>query len=256
MREKMSDYTGKKAIVVGGTHGMGLAIAKQFVAGGGEVLVTGQNAKNLEAARRELGAQGHVLRSNAARMEDVSALGALVRERFAGLDAAFINVGVAELQPFDQVDESSYDRQFDINAKGAFFTVQQLAPLMRDGSSFVFTTVTPAPGTPSMSVYSGSKAALRAFVRVLAAELLARKIRVNAVAPGFIKTPTLGIASASIAERAELEKLGDMMTPMRRHGSSDEVARAALFLAFDATFTTGAELPVDGGLSQVDAPHG
>jgi NAD(P)-dependent dehydrogenase (short-subunit alcohol dehydrogenase family) len=136
-----------------------------------------------------------------------------------------------------------------------FFTMQRLAPLMRNGGAMVLTTVTPATGTPTMGVYFGTKGALRGFVKVLAAELLSRKIRVNAVAPGFIDTPTLGIAGASAEERAQLRAIGDVVTPMQRHGTADEVARAALFLAFDATFTTGAELPVDGGLSQVDAPR-
>jgi NAD(P)-dependent dehydrogenase (short-subunit alcohol dehydrogenase family) len=99
-----------------------------------------------------------------------------------------------------------------------------------------------------------TKGAVRGFARVLAAELLPRRIRVNMVAPGFIDTPTLGVASASPEERAELARVGDEITPMKRHGSAEEVARAALFLAFEATFTTGVELPVDGGLSEVDAP--
>ena len=103
-------------------------------------------------------------------------------------------------------------------------------------------------------MYSGTKAALRAFTRVLAAELLPRRIRVNAVAPGFIDTPTLGVAGASAEARAAFRAIGDAVTPMQRHGTADEVARAVLFLAFDATFTTGAELPVDGGISQIDAP--
>jgi NAD(P)-dependent dehydrogenase (short-subunit alcohol dehydrogenase family) len=138
--------------------------------------------------------------------------------------------------------------------KGAFFTAQRLAPLIRDGGSIVFTTVTHGPANPNLSVYSGSKAALWAFAQVFAAELLPKGIRVNTVGPGFIDTPILGVAGLSEEERAVLKKLGDEITPMKRHGSADEVARAALFLAFDATFTTGVELPVDGGLAQVGAP--
>ena len=106
-----------------------------------------------------------------------------------------------------------------------------------------------------MSVYFGTKGAVREIAKALAAELLPRKIRVNSVAPGFIDTPTLGVAGFTAEQRAEMMKVGDAVTPMKRHGTADEVARAALFLAFDATFTTGSELAVDGGLSSVDSPH-
>lgn len=116
------------------------------------------------------------------------------------------------------------------------------------------TSVANGTGTPGMSVYAGSKAALRSFAQVLAAELVPRGVRVNALSPGFIATPTLGVAGATAAERAEFERIGDEVTPMRRHGTPDEVARAALFLAFDATFTTGVELVVDGGLTTVEVP--
>lgn len=178
-----------------------------------------------------------------------------VEEKLGQVDFVFVNAGVAELEPFEQVPEESYDRIFNVNTKGAFFTARRLAPLVREGGSFVFTTVTDGTRTPGMSVYSGSKAALRSFAKVLAAELLPRGIRVNTVGPGFIDTPTMGVAGLSAEERAALMKLGDEVTPMKRHGTVDEVARAALFLAFDATFTTGAELPVDGGIAQIDAPR-
>ena len=178
-----------------------------------------------------------------------------IEEKLARVDFVFINAGISEPEPIDQVTEASYDRQFDVNAKGAFFTAQRLSPLVRDGGSIVFTTVTNGQAYPNLSVYSGSKAALRAFAQVLAAELVSRGIRVNTVAPGFIDTPTLGVAGLSEEKRAALKKLGDEITPMRRHGSADEVARAVLFLAFDATFTTGVELTVDGGLAQIGASY-
>lgn len=250
----MNNFSGKKAVVIGGTIGMELAMVKALLEGGAEVLLTGRNEQNLEAARRELGSLAHVVRSDASSMADIDKLGALVKEKLDQVDVVFINVGISELAPFDQVTEASYDRQFEVNTKGAFFTVQRLAPLVRKGGSIVFTTVTNGPATPNLSAYSGSKAALRAFAQVFAAELVSRGIRVNTVGPGFIDTPTMGVAGLSEDERAALKKLGDEITPMKRHGTADEVARAALFLAFDATFTTGVELPVDGGLAQVGAP--
>jgi NAD(P)-dependent dehydrogenase (short-subunit alcohol dehydrogenase family) len=249
----MNKYAGKKAVVTGGTHGIGLAIVKALIEGGAEVLLTGRNERNLEAARRELRRQAHVVRSDTSNLADSAALGALVEEKLGQIDFVFINAGVAELEPFAQVTEASYDRQFDINTKGAFFTAQRLAPLIREGGSIVFTTVTDAPANANLSVYTGSKAAVRAVARVLAAELVSRGIRVNTVGPGFIDTTTMGVAGISEEERAALKRMGDEITPMKRCGAVEEVARAALFLAFEATFTTGVELPVDGGLAQIGA---
>jgi NAD(P)-dependent dehydrogenase (short-subunit alcohol dehydrogenase family) len=251
----MGKYTGKRAVVIGGTQGIGLATVKALLEGGAEVLVTGRNEQKLEAVRRELGLRVHVVRSDTANLADIDALGALVEEKLGQVDFVFVNAGYAKLEPFAQVTEASYDQTFNTNTKGAFFTAQRLAPLVRDGGSMVFTTVAEATGTAGLSVYSGSKAALRALAQVLAAELLPRRIRVNTVGPGFIKTPTLGVYGASEEELAAFEKVGNEITPMKRLGSPDEVARAVLFLAFDATFTTGVELTVDGGLSRVDAPH-
>jgi NAD(P)-dependent dehydrogenase (short-subunit alcohol dehydrogenase family) len=230
---------------------MGLATVKALLEEGAEVLLTGRNERNLETARRELGSRALVVKSDTANLADIDALGALVKEKLGYLDFLFINAGISELGPFEKVTEATYDRIFEVNTKGAFFTVQRLAPLIREGGSVIFTTVAEGPASGNLSVYAGSKAALRAFAQVFAAELVSKGIRVNAVGPGFIKTPTMGVAGLSDEDRSVLQKLGDQITPMRRHGTAEEVARAALFLAFDATFTTGIELAVDGGLQQI-----
>jgi NAD(P)-dependent dehydrogenase (short-subunit alcohol dehydrogenase family) len=249
-------HAGKKAVVIGGTHGMGLAMVKALLGGGAEVLLTGRSEQNLEAARRELGSHAHLVRSDVASLADVDALGGLVEEKLGRIDVLFVNAGYSKLEAFERVTEATYDRQFDVNAKGAYFTVQRLAPLVRDGGAIVFTTsVADEMGAPGLSVYSGAKAALRSFTRGFAAELLPRGIRVNAVSPGVVRTPTMGV-EASDEERAAFAEEGDRLTPMGRNGSPEEVARAALFLAFDATFTTGIELPVDGGIAQgLTPPH-
>jgi NAD(P)-dependent dehydrogenase (short-subunit alcohol dehydrogenase family) len=230
---------------------MGLATAKALVEGGAEVLITGRNEKNLESAQSELGPRAHAVRSDTASLADVDVLGGIVEERLGRIDFLFINAGFAQAGPFGLVTEELFDRTFDVNAKGAFFTAQRLAGLMRDGGSIVFTTsIANGGGSAGMGPYAGSKAAVRAFTKVIAAELLPRNIRVNALSPGFISTPTGGITGASDEMLEAFEKLGNQITPMRRHGSAEEVAQAALFLAFDATFTTGEELNVDGGLGQ------
>ncbi|MDQ3135267.1 MAG: SDR family oxidoreductase [Acidobacteriota bacterium] len=248
----MSKYAGKKVVVTGGTAGIGLATVRALLEGGAEVLLTGRNEQTLDAVRRELGPRAHVVRSDAASMADIDALAATVAEKFGQVDFVFINAGFCKLAPFEQVTEAEYDQTFGVNTKGVYFTVQRLAPLVREGGSFLFmTSIADELGYPTMSVFSGSRAAVRSFARVLAAELLPRGIRVNAVSPGFIRTPSMGIDGASEDEVAAFVKEGEEITPMKRIGTLDEIARAVLFLGFDATFTTGAELPVDGGLSQL-----
>lgn len=244
-------YQGKTAVIVGGTHGMGLATARLLVDGGAKVIATGRNPANIEAAQQELGDRGYVVRSDAADVDEIDRLARVASERFAALDLLHINVGVAELEPFHEVTEVSYDRQFAINTRGAFFTVQRLAPLVRNGGSIVMTSsVADVGGEPGMSVYSATKAALVSFASGFAAELLDRGIRVNVVSPGFIDTPTKGVVGMSASERQAFKEIGDQVTPMGRNGTAEEVALAVLFLAFDATFTTGAKLAVDGGLGQ------
>ncbi|TLF72952.1 SDR family oxidoreductase [Nocardia cyriacigeorgica] len=245
------NLTGKKALVTGGTHGMGLAIVKALLAAGAEVVLTGRNEQTLEDARTELAGQAaHVVRSDAASMADIAALADAARERLGHIDHLFVNHGIAAFAELAEVTEEAWDRHFDINTKGAFFTVQALAPLLADGGSIVFTTVGNDLIFPGLSAYSASKEAVRAFAHVLAAELLPRKIRVNSVAPGFIETPTMGVPGLSEQERDDFVRQGHESTPLRRTGTVEEVAAAALFLAAEATFTTNVELAVDGGFAQ------
>ncbi|MER5319265.1 SDR family oxidoreductase [Streptosporangium roseum] len=247
----MSKFAGKKAVVTGGTHGMGLAIVKALLDGGAEVVLTGRNETKIEEARTELKSDSaHVVRSDAASMADIRALADTVRDKLGRIDYLFVNHGIAEVQTLEEVTEDSWDRHFAVNAKGAFFTVQSLSALINDGGAIVFTTVANDLIFPGLSAYSGSKEAVRAISHVLAAEFLPRKIRVNSVAPGYIKTPTMGVAGLTEEERREFERQGSETTPLKRNGTVEEVAAAALFLAADATFTTNAEFPVDGGFAQ------
>jgi NAD(P)-dependent dehydrogenase (short-subunit alcohol dehydrogenase family) len=250
-------YAGKKAVVTGGTAGIGLATVKALIAGGAEVLLTGTTAQNLETAQRELGPRAHVVRSDAGSMADIDELGSIVQEKLGKVDFVFLNAGYTKLEPFEQVTEAEYDKVFNINTKGVFFTVQRLTPMVREGGSFLFmTSVADELGYPMLSAFSGSRAAVRSFARVLGAELLPKGIRVNAISPGFIRTPSMGIAGASTTDVEAFIKEGEEITPMKRIGTLDEVVRAVLFLGFDATFTTGASLTVDGGLGQgISPPH-
>jgi NAD(P)-dependent dehydrogenase (short-subunit alcohol dehydrogenase family) len=250
-------YPEKNAVIIGGSHGMGLATARLLAAEGASVLITSRNEQNLQAALAELGGKAHAARSDIADMGDIARLGDAVRDRLGTIDLLHVNAGLAELEPFEQVTEASYDRQFTVNTRGAFFTIQRLAPLIREGGAIVVTSsVADEGGEPGMSVYSATKAALRSFASGLAAELLPRGIRVNVVSPGFIETPTAGVAGMSDEERKAFHEIGNAVTPMKRNGAAEEVARAVVFLAFEATYTTGAKLAVDGGLSQkISAPQ-
>ncbi|WP_159942888.1 MULTISPECIES: SDR family oxidoreductase [unclassified Nocardiopsis] len=245
----MSAYEGKRAVVVGGTHGMGLGVVEALVDGGARVVLTGSNEKNLEEVRGRLGTAVRAVRADVTDPADTDALAEEVGAELGGIDLLHVNAGTSEIAPFEEVTEESYDRMFAVNTKGAFFTVRRLAPLLADGGAVVFTTaVTNVTGTPGMSVYTGTKMAVLGFSRVLASELLPRGIRVNTVAPGFVETPSMGVAGITQGQREEFMRIGNEATPMGRHGTVAEVARAVLFLGFEATFTSGAELLVDGGM--------
>ena len=239
-----------RAVVVGGTHGIGLAVAQRLLDRGAEVLVTGSDEQRVVEARLALTSpRAHVVQSDVTDLAAIERLARTIESTLGSIELLHMNVGFAELQPFTHVTEESYDRAFAINTKGAFFTVQGVAPLVADGGSIVFTTsIADEGGAPGMMVYSGAKAAVLAFAKTFASELMPRSIRVNVVAPGFVETPTMGVRDASEAERRAFHAIGDSTTPMGRHGTVDEVATAVMFLAFEATFTTGARLTVDGGL--------
>lgn len=247
----MRQLDGKVAVVTGGSSGIGFETAKQLVAAGAKVVVTGRNAEQLARAVAELGPRALAMVSDAANLSDIDALTEKVKG-LGGVDFVFFNAGIAKFVPFEATTEEVYDELLNVNTKGAFFTAQKLAPHVRAGGSIVFnTSVVNTMGIPSTSAYSATKAALRSLTRTLAAELLPKQVRVNAVSPGPISTPIIGKLGlpAEVAEGMAAQMRED--NPMKRFGAPEEVAKAALFLAFDATYTTGAELPVDGGSSQL-----
>lgn len=247
----MAKLTGKVAVVTGGSTGIGFATAKQLVQDGAKVVITARNRSALEQAASELGPNAIPVVSDTAKLADIDRLAKTV-EGLGGADFLFVNAGIAKFAPLEAVDEALYDEIQGVNAKGAFFTVQRLAPHLHTGSSVVFnTSIVDEKGIPSTSAYAASKAALRSLTRTFATELIPRGIRVNAVSPGPIETPIFGKMGlpADVAQ-GMLEQFTEA-NPMKRFGRPEEVAKAALFLGFDASFTTGAELPVDGGLSQL-----
>jgi NAD(P)-dependent dehydrogenase (short-subunit alcohol dehydrogenase family) len=244
-------FESKHVAVIGGTSGMGLAAARLMEDEGASVLVTGRTSANVEAARQQLGGDAIVLQSDVSSLREIDALAQKIQERLGELDALFLSAGISRNTSIQNTSQEIYDEVFEINTKGTYFTLQRLAPLMRRGGGIVLaTSVSNVKGLPNNSAYAASKAAVRSMARTFARELLPQGVRVNAVSPGPIDT---GILDRSMPAQAA-EALTAQMTannPMGRFGTPDEIARAVAFLAFDATFTTGAELAVDGGVSQL-----
>ena len=249
----MKLYDGKTVVITGGTTGIGLATAKLFINEGARVIVTGRNPETIKAAQAELGDNAIVVPSDATSLPDMDALATKVKETFGKLDVLFVNAGYGHFMPFEAVTEAVYDEMLNLNAKGPYFIVQKLAPLMPEGSSVVFTTsIANVKAVPTLSAYGAAKAALRSMTRSLAAELLPRGIRVNAVTPGPIGSTDI-LQKIGMPEEAKNQVYLQMAesAPMKRLGRPEEIAKAVAFLAIDATFTTGAEFPVDGGWSQL-----
>jgi NAD(P)-dependent dehydrogenase (short-subunit alcohol dehydrogenase family) len=249
----MDRLKGKTAVITGGTTGLGLATAKLFIEEGARVIATGRNPETMKAAQAELGDNAIVVPSDATSLPDMDALATKVKETFGKLDVLFVNAGYGHFMPFEQVTEAVYDEMLNLNAKGPYFIVQKLAPLMPKGSSVVFTTsIANVKAVPTLSAYGAAKAALRAMTRSIAAELLPRGIRVNAVTPGPIGSTEI-LQKVGMPKEAKDQVYLQMAesAPMKRLGRPEEIAKAVAFLAIDATFTTGAELPVDGGWSQL-----
>jgi NAD(P)-dependent dehydrogenase (short-subunit alcohol dehydrogenase family) len=248
----MERYQGKKVVIIGGTSGMGLATAKMLLDGGARVLVTGRSQAGLDSAQKEIGKDALVVSSDARSLTEIDALATRVKTEFDTFDLLFVNAGFSIRAPLESMTESVYDEMFNLNAKGPLFAVQKLSPLINRGGSIVFTTsIANIKGMPGQAAYGAAKAATRSFARTLAFELLPREIRVNAVTPGPIDTGILSKVFPNKDEAAQMKEKMPSMVPMKRWGTSEEIAKAVLFLAFDATFTTGAELPVDGGWSQL-----
>jgi len=248
----MTRLENKRALITGGTSGIGFAAAELFRSEGASVAITGRDRGRLDAAAAKLG-EVHPIVADVAKLDDIDAMIAATEAALGGLDVLFVNAGVAKLAPYDSVDEASFDAVFSVNVRGAFFTATRAAPLMPAGSSIVFTTsVNNRMGMAYSSVYAASKAALRSLVRTFGGELIGQGIRVNAVSPGPVETPIyskLGLPEAQVEDFAE-----ELRTkiPMKRFGKPEEIARAALFLASDeASFIHGQELVADGGWTAI-----
>ena len=243
----MGKLKGKVAVITGGTEGIGFATAKLFVNEGAFAFITGRRQKELDEAVKAIGANVAGVQGDVARLPDLDRLYDTVGRVKGRIDIVFANAGVAEFVPFGAVTEEHFDKLFNINVRGTFFTVQKALPLLNNGGSIILNgSVASVKGTAGIGVYAASKAAIRSFVRTWTTDLKDRRIRSNVVSPGPINTP--------LASRQSAEVIGRIVStiPMGRMGEPEEVAKAALFLASDdSSFVTGIELFVDGGRAQV-----
>jgi NAD(P)-dependent dehydrogenase (short-subunit alcohol dehydrogenase family) len=249
----MGKLANKVVLITGGTTGIGLAAAKLFAAEGARVTVTGSNPKTLDAARLALDGVAEVVASDAGSSADIAALAKTFEARGAGVDVLFLNAGVAKFGPIVGLDESAFDETFRVNVRGPWLTIKYFTPLLRRGGSIVFnSSINNQLGMAGSSVYAASKAAVRSLVRVAAAELAEAGVRVNAVSPGPIETPLYGKLGMSPAVVEGFAKNLISQIPLKRFGTPEEVAKAALFLASDdSSFMTGEEVVLDGGMTRV-----
>lgn len=249
----MAKLSGKITVITGGNSGMGLATAKLFKQEGAQVIITARSAETYKVAQAELGREFDVIQTDVSKLADIDRLVAHVKQKYGRIDVLFANAGIAEMLPFEQATEESFDRQYAVNVKGLFFTVQKALPLLGKGSSVILNaSVVASKGFPGTSIYSGTKAAVRNLARGLSAEFAPKNIRINVISPGPILTPIFDKTGLDEKSKAEQTEQLISMVPLARLGRPEEIATVALFLASaDSSYVTGAEILVDGGAGSI-----
>lgn len=249
----MNRLQDKRTLITGGTTGIGLETARQFLAEGARVAVTGQSPQTLAQARELLGPRALVLSSDAGDVSQQAVLARTIEESFGGLDAVFINAGVGDFRPIEAFEAVAFDRTFAINLKGPYFLIQALLPILANPSSVVLnTSINAHIGMPMSSVYAASKAGLISLARTLSGELIGRGVRFNAISPGPVTTPIYGKLGLPAEQLQGMAARIQSQVPLGRFGDPVEIAKAVVFFASDeSSFVVGSELVVDGGMSTV-----
>ena len=246
----MSRLKNKVAVITGGNAGIGFATAKEFIAQGAQVVITGRNQSLIDDAVKQLGSDATGILSNAASVKDTESLVSKVGELFGRVDVLFVNAGVFYPTPIGQITEEGFDEQMGINFKGAIFTIEKFLPLLSEGASIInLSSVNAYTGMPNTAVYAASKAALNSYTRTASTELAPRKIRINAVNPGPIATGIFGKSGLPDDMIQGFASALQNRIPLKRFGQPEDVAKLVTFLASDeASFITGAEYNIDGGI--------
>jgi NAD(P)-dependent dehydrogenase (short-subunit alcohol dehydrogenase family) len=242
---------GKVAVVTGGNSGIGLASARLFATHGAQVVVTARRQDMLDAAVRDIGHGAIGIRGDVAELAHHAALARELGLRFGRVDVYMANAGMIRINASREVTPEEFDAQFATNTRGVFFGVQSVLPLMRRGGSIILTSSLAATKVlAGHAVYAGTKAAIAAFARSWTLELRSAGVRVNVLSPGPVETAILDKLGVPDAERpAFLQSMAEAI-PTGRMGTAEELARAALFLASDASsFVNGIELRADGGMA-------
>jgi NAD(P)-dependent dehydrogenase (short-subunit alcohol dehydrogenase family) len=249
----MDRLKGKRALITGGSSGIGLETARQFAAEGAKVAITAPHPEAFQAVRREFGDALLYIASDAADASNQRTVAETIKEHFGSLDILFVNAGVTELKPVDAWDEAAYDRSFRTNVRGPFFLIQALLPVFGNPASIILNaSINAHIGMPNTSVYGATKAALLSLARTLSGELISPGIRVNAVSPGPIETPIFGRTELPQEVVDQFAEQFRTINPMKRFGKPEEVGHAVLFLASsEASYVTGVDLNVDGGSGQI-----
>lgn len=249
----MSRFNGKVAVITGGNSGIGLATAEELIANGAKVVVAGRDQTTLDDAVQTLGENALGVKTDVTKTDDLKSLFERANERFGKVDILFVNAGIAKFAPLEQSDEAFFDEIVNINFKGSYFTVKYALPFLNDGASIIFTTtVATKVGMAGASVYAASKSAIHSLVRIFAAELVGRGMRVNSVSPGPIETPIFDRLGMPADQTADAKAGMAAGVPMKRLGTAAEVAQAVAFLASaESSYITGVDLDVDGGMAQI-----
>lgn len=247
----MDRLKGKKALITGGTTGIGLETARQFLAEGAQVAITGLNPANLSSAGNELGPDVLVLGSDAGSIDAQVQLAKTIQQEFGKLDVLFANAGVVAMRPLEQMDAATFDHSFAVNVRGPYFLIQALLPIFANPASIILNaSVNARIGMPNTSVYAATKAAMLALARTLSGELISRGIRVNAISPGPVSTPIYGKLGFSEQQLEAVATQIQGKVPAGRFASPQEIARAVTFLASDeSAFMVGSDLLIDGGMA-------